>query len=317
MLLPLRTPVRAASFLILGSAMVEHADAHFQHPAKPLEALLSPPVPDPRAMAWSGEELLVADREGQIHLVEPSFGARRLFMAARDPVRIAISPLGAAGRRVAVVDHLGRLRVYELDGRLVWEQSTGLLAGVQILFTPPGVVVVGDAPETRRIWLFSPDGTVVGRARLPARTIALPRGKDLFLVRSLAAGLQVRPFGEQLGSEPATEHHLMTSGGFVYGVASGGVTLWRSVATDASAKGGEAVTVKLYDVANAALTVDGETLALATRSGTVSVTVARPGVPRASAGKVGGHEAPITGLAFAPKGRWLASLAEKVWIWSY
>ena len=79
----------------------------------------------------------------------------------------------------------------------------------------------------------------------------------------------------------------------------------------------DAVTVKLYDVANAALTPDGETLALATRGGGVSVTVARPGVPRVNPEGVGGHDAPVTGLAFSQKERWLASLAEKVWIWSY
>lgn len=310
--------------------MVDPADAHFQHPAKPLEALLSPPVQDPRAMAWSGEELLVADREGQVHLVEPGFGARRLFRAAPNPTRMAISPIGSAGRQVAILDHLGRLRVYELDGRLVWERSTGLLAGIQVAFGGPGLIVVGDAPETRRVWLYAPDGAVVGRAKVPDRTIALPpvapAGSARFparappmpmLVRSLATGLRSRPWGEQLGTEAATEHHLLTTAGFVYGVASGGVTLWRCPAPEADARCVEAVTVKLYDVVNAALSMDGEMLALATRSGSVSVTIARPGVPRVNPGKVGGHDTPITGLAFAQKGRWLASLAEKVWIWGY
>lgn len=304
--------------------MVDPANAHFQHPAKALEALLSPPVQEPRAMAWSGEELLVADREGHVHLVEPGFGARRLFKVAPDPVRMAISPLTSGSRRVALVDQAGRLRVHEMDGRLAWEHATGLLAGIQLTFTSPGLVAVGDAPDARRAFLFGWDGAVVGRARLPERTIAVPgpaaaKGGPVampLLVRSLQAGLRVRPWGEQLGSEPATAHHLLANAGAVYGVASGGVTLWRDARTGEGAAS-EAVTVKLYDVVNAALSFDGETLALATRGGAVSVTVARPGVPRAATGSVAGHDAPVTGLAFSPRGRWLASLAEKVWIWSY
>lgn len=291
--------------------MVDPSNAHFLHAQKPLQAMLSPPVQDPRAMAWSGAELLVADREGRVHLVEPSFGARRLFVAAPDPVKLVISPLGGRERRVAIVDQAGRLRVYEMDGRLLWERPTGLLAGLQLLFTYPGLVVVGDAPDARRVWAFGPDGAVHARARLPSRTVAVAQQGTLpRLVRSLPTGLRARPWGEKLGDEAATEHHLLVLGPFVFGVASGGVTLWRTPEADA-------VTVKLYDVANAALTPDGETLALATRGGGVSVTVARPGVPRVNPEGVGGHDAPVTGLAFSQKERWLASLAEKVWIWSY
>lgn len=291
--------------------MVDLANAHFQHPARPLEALVSPPISDPRAMAWSGEELLVADREGQIHLVEPSFGARRLFQGAPDPVRLAISSGRGGARRVAIIDRHGHLCVYAMDGALRWEGATGVLASVQLAFGAPGVIVVGDTLDSRRLLLFSAEGVVVARARVPARTVALPQGEGHPpLARSLADGLRVRPFGAQLGSESSTEHHLLVSGSHVLGVASGGVTLWRGAQP-------HAVTVKLYDVVNAALSDDGETMALATRAGSVSVTAARPGVPRVNPGKVSGHEGPVAGLTFSQKGKWLASLAERVWVWGY
>ncbi len=297
--------------------MVELADAHFLHPPRPLEALVSPALAEPSAMAWSGEELLVAEREGAVHLVEPSFGSRRLFRAASDPARLAISPMSSAGRRVAILSRSGQLRVHELDGRLVWEHATGLIAGVQLAFGAGGLVLVGDAEDARRVFVYNVDGRVVGRARVPARTVALPQPSGLpRLLRSLLTGLSVLPWGERFGSEPSTGHHLYVSSGHVFGVASGGVTLWRKPEASGSA-GGDAVTVKLYDVTNAAISSDGETLALATRSGGVSVTVPRPGVARTSPGKVGAHDAPVTGLAFAERGRWLASLAERVWIWSY
>lgn len=299
--------------------MAEIADPHFLHPTKPLEALLSPPVADPRAMAWSGEELLVADREGTVHLVEPSFGARRLFRAAANPTRLAISPMTADGRCVAILDQSGRLHVYELDGRLVWQYNTGLIAGVQLTFGAGGLIIAGDAEDARRVVVFAMDGRVLGRARVPARTVALSQAGLPRLVRSLPTGLRVLPWGEPLGSEDATAHHLFVASGFVFGVASGGVTLWRrpEVGRSPLHNEGDAVTVKLYDVANAAISADGETLALATRQGSVSVTLARPGVARVNPGKVGGHDAPVTGLAFSQRGRWLASLAERVWIWSY
>jgi len=291
--------------------MVDLANAHFQHPARPLEALVAPSISGPRAMAWSGEELIIADGEGQLHLVEPSFGTRRLFKVAPEPMRLIVSSGQGSARRLATIDRHGHLRVYAMDGTMCWEFATGVLASVQLAFGAPGLIVVGDTLDRRSLFLFSPDGVVVARARVPARTVALPRlDAHPLLARSLADGLRVRPFGTLLGSESATEHHLLVSGAHLLGVASGGVTLWREAS-------GLAVTVKLYDVVNAALSEDGETMALATRSGGVSVTVARPGVPRVNPGKVSGHEGPVAGLAFAQKGKWLASLAERVWVWGY
>ncbi len=297
---------------------VDLSNAHFQHPVKPLEALVSPPVSNPRAMAWSGEELLVVDNEGTVHLVEPSYGARKLFRAAPNPVRIAISPSSTAGRRVAILDAAGLLRVYGLDGRLWWERLTGLIAGLQVTFEASGLVAVGDAGDARRALALDPDGGVLSRARVPARTVAVPQPTGLpWLVRSLSTGLQVLPWGVPLGSEAGTQHHLYVAPNCVFGVSSGGVTLWRGPRPKEHGVAQEAVTVKLLDVANAAVSLDGETLALATRSGGVSVTVARPGVVRPGSGGVTAHEAPVTGLGFSQRGRWLASLAERVWIWSY
>lgn len=298
--------------------MVDLANAHFLHPVKPLEALVSPPVAAPRAMAWSGEELLVADREGGVHLVEPSYGSRRLFRAAPRPVRLAISPIAGAARRVAILDDGGQLRVYELDGRLCWEHATGLIAGLQVAFEASSIVVVGDAGDARRALVFAADGRVLARARVPARTVALPQPAGLpWLVRSLPTGLRVLPWGVPLGSDASTAHHLYVASDCVFGVSSGGVTLWRGPRPEGRGAPQDAVTVKLYDVVNAAVSSDGETLALATRSGGVSVTVARPGVARVASGGVSGHDAPVTGLGFSQRGRWLASLAERVWVWSY
>lgn len=288
--------------------MSDRANAHFQHPARALEAVLTPPVPEPRAMAWRGEELLVLDAAGVLHHVEPSFGSRRGPTLAREATRIAASPAGAD--EVAVLDRDGVLGVYTVDGAPRWRRPTGVLGAAQLVFEPDHIVVVGDTAELRRVWVFTRDGATVARARVPARTLAVPRAGGLpDLVRSLPDGLRAQPFGAPLGSGRATEHHLLLSSGQVIGVASGGVTLWRGPSA-------VAVTVKLYDVVNAALSPDGDTVALATREGGVAVTVARPGVPRVNPGRVSGHDAPITGLAFAPRGPWLASLAERVWIWS-
>lgn len=282
------------------------ADPHFLHGARTLEALVSPPIDNPRALAWlSGDALLIASKDGAIHHVEPAFGTRVLFHAAPDPAVLA-----ASRDRITLLSRLGQLQVWTQDGALVWEAATGLLASLHVQVWRGGVAVVGDDEEHRRVIVYDDRGELRARARVPARTaLGVDEDGGLILARSTESGLSIQPFGVPLVPGRATAHHLRVSVGSVVGVATGGATIWHG--------GGAPVNVKLLDVSCAALSPDRTLVGLGTRSGSVALAGAQPGGQRVNPARIAGHDGAVIALAFAPKGRWMASAAARAWVWSY
>lgn len=286
-------------------------DPHFLHKTRVLDPLVSPPVDQPRALAWlpKGDALLVASMDGTVAHVEPSFGTRSLLFARPDPAALAID-----GDELAILGRDGVLQVWSLAGpTLRWEQPTGLVAHLHVVWFRGGVAVGGDDLTERRAYLFDRKGKRIARARLPARTVLGADAEgNLLTARTTTVGLAVVPFGKPLPLDEPTRHalHLATSGA-VIGIATGGLTMWTDPAQPP-------VSVKLYDVSAGALAPDGEHVALGTRTGSVALAWAVPGkVLRSRPAQVEGHETPVVSLAFAPRGRWLASVADRcrVWCW--
>lgn len=285
-----------------------NADPHYLHAARTLEPLISPPADSPRALCWlNADVLLVASRDGLVHEVEPSFGTRRLFQAAPD-----VAQLATRDRRVAVLARDGRLQVWSLDGTLAWETPTGLIAGLQLTWWRGGVAVAGDDGIARRVIVFDAAGGRRTRARVPARTaLGADADGNLLLARSIESGLVIRGFGQPLPAGPGTVHTLrFASDCAVIGIASGGVTVWHGPRE-------APVSVRLSEVANAALSPDGNLVAMGTRVGGVALGGAKPGDQRVNPSRVEGHDAPVLALAFSPRRRWLASAAGRCWVWSY
>lgn len=288
-------------------------DAHFLHDQAPLEAVLVAPVERPRAMSWVGtrELLLVASLDGTIAAVEPAFGTRILFKAAREPVQISTS-----GGDVLVLAWDGRLERWSLaDNVRIWSVATGLVANQGVRVSPTEIACIGDDADARReVVVIDLDGEERERIPVPART-ALGVGDDatFLLARSTEAGLTVAPLGEPLvDARPATAHTLRFSpAGGVVGVASGGVVVW-------SSSSGPPRSVRMPDAVNAALHADGRTLALGTREGNVAIAdIDAAATARSRPPRVHAHEGPVRMLSFARKGRWLASIGDQCRIWTY
>ena len=285
------------------------ADPHYLHAARALEALVSPPVEQPRAMCWlpGGDVLLVAAKDGTVHHVEPAFGTRVLLRATPDAAHLAV-----ARGQLAVLSREGVLQVWSLEeNTLLWEHATELIAQLQLQWWKGGVAVAGEDGRERRVLVYDDAGERRARARVPSRTaLGADAAGNLLLARNTETGLTIRPFGEALPVERPTVHQLRFAGAdSLLGVAVGGVSVWNG--------GAEAVNIKLFDVVNAALSLDGALVAMGTRVGGVAVAGTRLGGQRVNPTRVEGHDGPVLSLAFSPRGRWLASAAGRCWVWSY
>lgn len=296
----------------------ETRDAHYRHEKKGITAVLSPPLERPRAISWvaRAEKLLVATEGGQLIEVDPVFGSRTLPIEVTDPAELAISP---DKKHALIVERGRRVAVYNLsDGGLIGEVALQLLSDISAMWITLksgelAVVVAGDEIGVRRVAVMSADLKRRKIARVPSRTaVGLDVNERLVCARITADGLHVIPFGRPLPTGEASKHRVrFAEGGAILGIAEGGVTVWRG-------PGEPPRTIMLYDVSAAALDPKSQQVAIGTRSGEVAFSQVQEGsVQRARPGKIGGHSSAIRAMAFARRGRWLATASDELRIWTW
>ena len=295
-----------------------NSDAHFLHEKSGLEAVLSPPLERPRAMDWVGTttKLVVATADGELFEVDPVFGTRTLKDRIEEPACLAVAP---SGKRLAAVERGRKVVLHAVgNGRRVAELPCDLISDISMAWfrnkSELALVVCGRTIDGQK-------ALVVDEDFKRSRAIKLPMGaqlgpsKDgkLLMARCTAAGIAVVGFGKKLPPGEPTSHRLrFAPQGQLMGVTTGGVTVWRGP-TDPPH------TVAMLDVTAAALSPDGQHLAIGSRNGQVALAeVDGDQLARGRPGKVGGHTAAVRSISFAVnRGNWVASIADRLRIWKY
>lgn len=288
----------------------EVTEAHYLHERSGLEPVLQPPVRAPCAMAWMpGKEiLLTATREGQMVLVDPVLGTRPLLSGVGETAVLAWSKDRS---RVAAVSRDGTWRSVTPDGEVLHEGRHELLGAMDAQWVGDLLVLSGDTADGR-VLLVLRGNEVRTRARLPASTAVLVDGETLLLARSLPEGLWVAPLraGLSFPPVPPTGHRLRPAGRYVLGFTGSGVAVW-------GREGGAARSMRLPDLTAGDISSDGRWLALGTRSGAVALAALDRIDKRVHPDLVRAFPSAVTGVSFATRGKWLATLADSLRLWTW
>ncbi|NOY26497.1 MAG: hypothetical protein GXP62_11545 [Oligoflexia bacterium] len=286
---------------------------HYLHHHTGLEAVVSPPLDLVTAVAWhpQREELLAGTRDGCLVSVDPLMGTREIACDLPEAGALSISP---DGTQVALLGRAAPLEIRGLpDGDLQVQVDMQFVGDLWVGWWRGGVAVAGQGLDRRQVVVLDHAGRRRASGELPPGVVVGVDAKGhLMLGRVSSRGARILPLGRgRFDTMPPTSHRLRFGpGGRLIGVAEGGVTIWD--------QGSGPVTVKTYGVSAAALTPSGQALAIGTRDGGVAlVAVGGGALERARPGQTGGHDQAVRVLAFSQRGRWLASVGERIWLWSW
>jgi hypothetical protein len=292
----------------------EVTEAHYLHERSGLEAVLRPPVKNPTALRWvpRKEELVVGTREGQLLSVDPVLGTRTVVENLGE---IAALGLHTDRQRWVVVSRDGSFSVGTLRGEVQFRGKHPFVGGMDVVVAEKHALLVGDEPDARTLLIIALDtGAPTGRARLPARVSPTlsPDGLPL-LCRSTDAGLLVLPLGkgQQFPKDlESTAHRLQPSHQFIVGYTSTGICVWGQ-------EGGQPRSMRLPDLTAGDISHDGQYLGLGTRNGAVALARMDRIEKRVRPDLVRAFKGPVTSVAFSERGKWLATGAEALRIWSW
>ncbi|MEZ4316845.1 MAG: hypothetical protein R3F61_05065 [Myxococcota bacterium] len=294
----------------------EVTEAHYLHERSGLEAVLRPPVKHPTALAWvpKREELVVTTREGEIISVDPVLGTRVIADGIGES---AVLSLHDDRKRFLVMSRQGTWRVGTLKGEIEITGKHDFLGAMSGFFASDYVVMTGDMGDGKRVLQIYKGEKRVANIRLPPRVSAtLSDTSDLLLCRSTDAGLEVLALNDmrkgksfQKGLE-ATIHRLRPSGPHILGFTTTGICLWGQA-------GGQPRSMRLPDLTAGDISENGNYLGLGTRNGAVALARIDNLEKRIRPDLVRAFNSPVTSVAFSQRGRWLATGAEGLRIWSW
>ena len=292
----------------------EVTEAHYLHERSGLEAVLRPPVKYPTALRWvpGREELVAATREGQLIHVDPVLGTRQI---ADNIGETAVLDVHSDRQRYLAVSRAGAWRIGTLRGGVLHEGEHAFVGAMDGFLAGRHAVLVGDEHGARFMQILTlEDGQPGSRIRLPTRVAATlsPTGRPL-LCRSTAAGLKVIPLGHGHAFPrdlESTAHRLRPTGEFVLGFTGTGICVWGQ-------EGGVPRSMRLPDLTAGDISRDGRYLGLGTRNGAVALARMDRMEKRVRPDLVRAFSAPVTSVAFSERGRWLATGAEGLRIWSW
>lgn len=292
----------------------ELTEAHYLHERSGLQAVLRPPVKAPSVLRWipGSEELVVGTRDGELVTVDPVLGTRTIADGLGE---IAAIDVHTDKSRYIVATRDNRVVVGHLKGERLFEARHPFVGGMEALIAERHALLVGDDEAARGLLVISlDDGSVSGPVRLPQRvTPALNVAGRPLLCRSTDAGLVVIPLGRGHAFPrdlESTAHRLRATNQFVLGFTSTGIAVWGQ-------EGGSPRSMRLPDLTAGDISKNGQYLGLGTRNGAVALAHMDKIEKRVKPDLVRAFSAPVTAVAFSERGRWLATGADGLRLWSW
>ena len=294
----------------------EVTEAHYLHERSGLIPVLRPPVTYPTALCWvpKRESLVVATRAGELITVDPVLGTKTVAEGIGEAAVVAVAD---DRNRYMLMTRSGSWTVGTLKGDLLVTGRHQFLGSMSAFFAGDYVVMVGDEGDGRRAMAIYKDDRRTAYVRLPDRVVAtLDENGGLVLCRSTQAGLEVVSLGAlkkgktfRKGME-STVHRLRPSGTHVMGFTTTGIVMWERT-------GGQPASMRLPDLTAGDVCKDGQYLGLGTRNGAVALARMDNIDKRVHPDLVRAFNSPVTSIAFSTRGKWLATGAEGLRIWSW
>lgn len=293
--------------------MTDPRDPHFLHEKEGLSPVISPPLDDVRAIGWVPERelLVVATGDGRLSTVDPVMGQH---LVCADVGEVGALQVSADRSLIVLVTRTPAVELRELaTGKLLQRMPIELIGDQWVGFWSGGIAVTGRGLDRRAFVVFDAKGGRRAQGDLPeGYSIGVGPRARLQVVRASTGGPEVSPLGKALPPAEVTSHRLrLFPSGALLGLAEGGVTIW-------GAAGASPRTLRGFHITSATLDKDARHLAIGTRTGTVLfVGVPPQGALQPLPVRAGGHEGAVRAVAFSDRGRWLATVGQRLWLWTW
>lgn len=291
--------------------MRDVTEAHFLHQRSGLEPVFRPPVQYPTALAWipGREELVAIAKDGTMHIIDPVLGTR---VAQRDLGECAVLSIHADRKRYFVMNRSGEWVFGKIGAGIDYRGKHPFVGGMEGFWIGDLAVMCGDRGDGRSLLIIG-EGAEKGKLDVPPRTVPmLGDNNKLWLARSNQAGLEIVKWSKNIvfSEIEGTQHRLRACGAHILGFTGTGVAIWTRA-------GGQPRSMRLPDLTTGDINGSGAFLGLGTRSGAVALAVVNKLDARARPHLVKAFDQAVASVAFSDRGRWLATGAEGLQVWTW